>query len=175
MSIPPASFSTFNYATNGGFTCVALFALTSATQTSDGFLVQLNSAGTDAFRTFELYLATDGSIAGSFYYASQYRVDVTSEQLGTRSEWKLLIIRQNTTTNRLQAWLNNTLVATSSTTQTMANTAAAPNVNINLQNYTNSCSGARIGLLAVYDRSLTNAEITDIYDSVAPIIGTVSV
>lgn len=166
MTIPGASLSAFNFST--GFTYIALMCLTAASQTSEGMLIRFNTSG--SFGTFELFIYNDNSMSAIFYYGA-HGVGISAAQYGSRNVWKLVIIRQNTTTNQLEFWINNTLIASSGSVKTMSDVSAT-NCVLNYGWFTGFCTGVKLRLNGLYDRSLTSTEMTDLYNSVSSIIGT---
>lgn len=171
MTVPSTSMTQAKYGTNGGFTLALLIDFSSISQTSEGMITRINDAGSSLFRTFELFVRTNGTLNAIFFYASSHQVSLSLSQIGTLGEWQFIVFRQNQTTNRLEAWVNNKLIATGATVNAMQD-AGTPSVEVNYHVYNGYCNGIKLAFYGYYDRSLTTEEMSTTYSSFSKVIGT---
>lgn len=169
LDLNQGSLSPIYYVNGPGCTYVLVAKFTSVTQ--EAYLTRSENAGSDVCRVFEYKLGSDGSIWAGFYYNNHY-ITMTSTDTGANNVWKMYVIRQNTTSNKLEGWINNTLKVTGTTTGGGNATGNPTNATINRQVYSSYCSGVLIAYVGLWYRSLSTTEMTAIYNRFSSIIGT---
>ena len=156
MSAPS---TTFNIATNGGFTSIAFFRFTGVAGVSNVQRVYDFGNGQN-LQNLVAYRLNDRL---SFFNATSSTTgeQVSSSNTIVQDQWVLFTIRYTSSTNLVQLYENGTLVG-SATFTSIPNRTLANNY-IARSNWTSSgepTSNIDIKGLVVYDRSLTDAEIT---------------
>lgn len=161
------------FAYSVGFTWMGLINLQDFNITREEFIFRwfvntgLAFTGLDVFEVH----TTGNAVQCIFYYATQHKVVIPSNALANkRRRWNLIVCRQNKTSNKLEAFVNNLDGAAPDATGTTVYTgvgkdltaSAAQMSEVRINSLNNFNANVKASMFALYDRSITNAELAAI-------------
>jgi hypothetical protein len=165
---------TFNAVPNGGFTMVVLF--NPNTKSTGG--LQFAAASGSSAPLLEFFHQNGGTSSQTYpdprFFFQNIRLQGGLVDL---NRWSLMIINieiPNTTTSNSRIYVNNTLINTQLNITALSpwNNPSWVWNNISINNGGSRAQNFKMHTLSFYDRSLSQAEMTTIYNSVSSIIGT---